>query len=89
MAGGDTLKEVEQDLQDSNSEDIEDFQELKPELTEEEEISKKASEIKEHDVLDDEIKQADKIKEDLEKELEENDGWIKVLGNDSLMKKVG
>ncbi|CAG7725854.1 unnamed protein product [Allacma fusca] len=54
----------------------------------EEEIAEKASLVKEHDVLEDEIKEADKIQEDLKQELEENDGWIKILGNDSLLKKV-
>jgi hypothetical protein len=51
-------------------------------------IAEEASRLKEHDVIDEEIKQAGKVKEDLEKELEENDGWVKILGNDQLMKRV-
>jgi len=53
-----------------------------------EKLAEIAAELKEHDVLDEELKQADGVKEEMEKELEENDGWVKILGNDSLMKKV-
>lgn len=51
-------------------------------------ISNEASKIKEHDVLDEEIEQAAKVKEEVDKELEENGGWVKILGNDQIMKKV-
>lgn len=53
-----------------------------------EEIIQKASDIKEHDVIDEELKQADKIQGEIESELAENDGWIQILGNDQLTKKV-
>ncbi|ODM89632.1 Peptidyl-prolyl cis-trans isomerase FKBP8 [Orchesella cincta] len=51
-------------------------------------ISEKANELKEHDVPDEESAQAEKVKHELQKELEENDGWLKILGNDEIMKKV-
>lgn len=51
-------------------------------------ISEKASALKEHDVPDEETAQAERVKVELDKELEENDGWLKILGNDEIMKKV-
>ncbi|CAL8099070.1 unnamed protein product [Orchesella dallaii] len=51
-------------------------------------ISEKANELKEHDVPDEESAQAEKVEHALQKELEENDGWLKILGNDEIMKKV-
>lgn len=57
-------------------------------LAEHEAISEKASALKEHDVPEEETAEAEKIKHELDKELEENDGWLKILGNDEIMKKV-
>jgi FK506-binding protein 8 len=51
-------------------------------------IGDKASNLKEHDVIQEEISQAEKIETEIQDELAENDGWMKILGNDQLMKKV-
>jgi len=47
-----------------------------------------ADKLKEHDVIEEEAEEADRIKGDINKELAENDGWMKILGNDQLMKKI-
>lgn len=57
-------------------------------VSEQESISEKASAMKEHDVPEEESAEAEKLKNALDKELEENDGWLKILGNDEIMKKV-
>lgn len=57
-------------------------------VSEQESISEKASALKEHDVPEEESAEAEKLKNALDKELEENDGWLKILGNDEIMKKV-
>lgn len=51
-------------------------------------IHEKASSLKEHDVASEELGQAEKVEQELRDELAENDGWVKILGNDQLMKKV-
>jgi len=55
---------------------------------EEIEIGKKAGELKEHDVLNEEIAEAEKLEAEEKKELDDNDGWMKILGNDQIMKKI-
>ena len=59
-----------------------------PEIGDTSEISEKVAQVKEHDVIEEEMKQADKIQGELENELTENDGWVQILGNDQLTKKV-
>lgn len=51
-------------------------------------LAQEADALKEHDVVDEEEKEAAKVEEERKKELEENDGWLKILGNEELMKKV-
>jgi len=53
-----------------------------------EDLTEKAAEVKEHDAIEEEIQQAEKIEEELASELAENDGWVQILGNDQIMKKV-
>jgi hypothetical protein len=51
-------------------------------------LAEKADQVKEHDVQEEEVAEAERLRKELEKELEENDGWVKILGNEELMKKV-
>jgi len=51
-------------------------------------LAEQADELKEHDVKDEELNEAERVERELKKELEENDGWVKILGNEELMKKV-
>ncbi len=50
--------------------------------------SSAVDEVKEHDVEEEEVAEASRLESELAQELEENDGWVKILGNDELMKKV-
>lgn len=56
--------------------------------TQEEQHSPDAEALKEHDVPDEEATEASRIEAELARELQENGGWVKILGNDELMKKV-
>lgn len=51
-------------------------------------MGEQAAALKEHDALEEETTEAARLESELAKELEENGGWVKILGNEELMKKV-